>query len=84
MKLTIIALVTFACLVSPILAVACPPPPAPGYDGGDVGTGPTPDESSAPTNPGASSPTGGDDTGSGESIPEVPADGGMTFGNVCL
>ncbi|MCC6740560.1 MAG: hypothetical protein IT452_16065 [Planctomycetia bacterium] len=84
MKLIIIALVTLACVASPILATACPPPPAPGYDGGEVGTGPTPDESSAPTNPGAGAPTGGDDTGSGETFPEPPSDGSVTYGTVCL
>jgi hypothetical protein len=42
MKLFIIALVTLAVLSSPVLTFACPPPPAPGYDGGETGDGPLP------------------------------------------
>ena len=42
MKLFTIALVTLALLSSPILTFACPPPPAPGYDGGEPAAGPLP------------------------------------------
>ncbi len=66
MKLFIIAIVTLAALSCPVLTYACPPPPAPGYDGGEeVGQGPTPDEASAPVNPGDSA-TGDDSTSSSD------------------
>lgn len=84
MKLIIIALVTLATFASPILSSACPPPPAPGYDGGEVGTGPTPDESTAPTNPGAGAPSSEGTSGGTESVPELPGDGTATYGEVCL
>ncbi len=74
MKLIIIALVTLAALSSPILTFACPPPPAPGYDGGEgVGEGPAPVEGSGPTNPGMT--PSGDDSGS-SSAPGVEGAGG--------
>ncbi|MBI2922064.1 MAG: hypothetical protein HYY18_13345 [Planctomycetes bacterium] len=60
MKGIILAVALVAVIAAPMLAFACPPPPAPGYDGPGVGGGP---------DPGAETPdltdTGGDDSDSG-------------------
>lgn len=65
MKLFIIALVTLAVLSSPILTSACPPPPAPGYDGGEPGGGPLP----GVDHHGDNIETGGNDSGPGADAP---------------
>ncbi|KAF0243489.1 MAG: hypothetical protein FD180_3379 [Planctomycetota bacterium] len=64
MKLFIIALVTLAVLSSPILTFACPPPPAPGYDGGASGDGPLP---GTDDHTGGDATEGGSDTSDGAS-----------------
>ena len=67
MKGIILAVALVAVIAAPMLAFACPPPPAPGYDGPGVGGGP---------DPGAEAPdyveSGGDDTdSSGSSDPDA-------------
>ena len=54
MKLTILAimLVAVAFISIPSLTNACPPPPAPGYDGGPVGEGTNGGDGTAPKMPG--------------------------------
>jgi len=41
MKALIVVVALVAVLAAPVLCFACPPPPAPGYDGGPAGDGPT-------------------------------------------
>ncbi|MCE9583321.1 MAG: hypothetical protein K8T20_12605 [Planctomycetes bacterium] len=76
MKLLTIVLVTLAILSSPILTFACPPPPAPGYDGGEVGSGALPgdDHSNGNVQDG-----GGNDSGSAG---DVPSD--VTVADECM
>ena len=76
MKLFIIALVTLAVLSSPILTFACPPPPAPGYDGGETGGGPLP---GTDHHSGGAETEGGMDSDSG-----AGASGDATLGIECM
>ena len=74
MKTAILALALVAVIVAPMISFACPPPPAPSYDGPGVGGGP---------DPGAESPdyveAGGDDT---DSKSKVHPDAGLGEVNI--
>ncbi|MEK7468762.1 MAG: hypothetical protein AAB074_15400 [Planctomycetota bacterium] len=75
MKLFIIALVTLAVLSSPVLTFACPPPPAPGYDGGGTGDGPL---------PGTDDHSGGDATEGGMDSESGAGSEDVGMGNECM
>lgn len=49
--LTSVLLAMVAMVAMPAYSFACPPPPAPGYDGHDPGCGPPPDDDHHCPNP---------------------------------